>query len=409
MSHRVFVTGVGAITSIGLSAKDFWNSALAGKSGVSNITKFDTTEFSVKIGAEVKNFDPSIYFSLKEVKRSDTFVHYGIAAAAEAVKDSGMLEFDNPVRAGVIVASGIGGIETWEREFRKLIESPRKVSPFFIPMMIINSISGEIAIKFGLKGPNFSVVSACASSAHAICDAYRLIKDGVADVIITGGSEAAITPLAVAGFANMRALSTRNNEPERASRPFDKERDGFVIGEGAGIVILEQAEHAMKRGAAPYCEIAGCGMSCDAYHITAPEPTGEGAATSMKLAIEDAGFKPEDIDYINAHGTSTPLNDMIETKAIKIVFGEYAKSIPISSTKSMIGHLLGAGGGVELIATALSIRNSIIHPTINLDNPDPECDLDYVPNKSRQATVNVALSNSFGFGGHNATIVLKKV
>ncbi|MFA5032805.1 MAG: beta-ketoacyl-ACP synthase II [bacterium] len=408
MENRVFVTGVGAVTPIGLSVKDYWNSLISGTSGVSNITKFDTTEFSVKIGAEVKNFDPLTCFSPKEVKRADTFVHYGIAAAIEAVKDSG-LQFDDPLRAGVIVGSGIGGIETWEREFRKLIESPRRVSPFFIPMMIINSISGEIGIRFGIKGPNFSVVSACASSSHSICDAYRLIKEGLADVVITGGSEAAISPMAVAGFANMRALSTRNDAPTKASRPFDKERDGFIIGEGAGIIVLEEANHAIKRGANPYCELAGVGMSCDAYHITAPDSSGEGAANSMRTALQSAGVKPEDVSYINPHGTSTPLNDAIETKAIKMVFGDLAKNIPISSTKSMTGHLLGAAGAIEIIACALSIRNSMVHPTINLENPDPECDLDYVPGNARSVNVNVAISNSFGFGGHNATLVVKKI
>lgn len=408
MNNKVFVTGIGVVTPIGLSVKDFWNSALSGINGISLISKFDTSDFSVKIAGELKNFDPLAYFSPKETKRADSFVHYGVAAATEAFKSSG-LTIDNPTRAGAIIASGIGGIETWEREFRKLIESPRKVSPFFIPMMIINSASGEIAIKFGLKGPNYSIVSACASSAHAICDSYRLVKDGIVDIMLTGGAEAAVTPLAVAGFANMKALSTRNDNPGKASRPFDKDRDGFIISEGAGIMILESEEHAKKRGATPLCEIAGCGMSCDAYHITAPDPSGEGTANAMRLALNDAKINPEDVNYINAHGTSTPLNDVIETRAIKTVFAEYAKKIPISSTKSLIGHLLGAAGAVELIAAIMSIQNSVVHPTVNLENPDPECDLDYVPKQARQITVNTVLSNSLGFGGHNASIIIKKI
>ncbi|MDI6840139.1 MAG: beta-ketoacyl-ACP synthase II [bacterium] len=409
MKRRVVVTGLGAITPIGLSVKEFWQALLSGTSGVSKITKFDTTEFPVKIGAGVKGFDPAKYFSPKEIRRLDRCSQFAVAATFEAIKDAELkIETEDPLMIGVIVGSGIGGIETWEAEFKHIEQSPRKVSPFFIPMMIINSVSGEISIRLGVKGPNFAVVSACATAAHAIGEAYRLIKHGDADMIITGGTEAAITPLSVAGFANMKALSTRNDEPEKASRPFDKERDGFVIGEGAGIIILEELTHAINRGAKVYCEVVGYGMTCDAYHLTAPEPEGREAARCMKLALQEGDIHLEELDYINAHGTSTPLNDKIETVAIKLALGEHAKKVAISSTKSMIGHLLGAAGAVELITTVLSIRDSIIHPTINLEIQDPECDLDYVPNKAREKNIRVALSNSFGFGGHNASIALKK-
>jgi 3-oxoacyl-[acyl-carrier-protein] synthase II len=408
--RRVFITGVGAITPVGNSAKEFWNSLIAGISGIGEITKFDTSEFPVKIGAEVKGFDGTKYFSPKEIRRKDLFIQYAVAAAEEAIKDSGIdVEKEEPSRIGVIVGSGIGGIETWEREFRVLAQSPRKVSPFFIPMMIINSASAEISIRFKLKGPNFGVVSACATGAHAIGEAYRVIKYGDADIVITGGSESAITPLSVAGFANMKALSTRNDEPQKASRPFDLKRDGFVIGEGVGIIILEEEKHALKRGAELYCELAGYGMTGDAYHITAPDPSADETARVMELALQESGIPIEEIDYINAHGTSTPLNDKIETKAIKRVFKEHAYNLSISSTKSMIGHLLGAAGAVELIATVFSIKYGIIHPTINLEYPDPECDLDYTPNKMRKREVRAAISNSFGFGGHNTAIVLKKL
>jgi 3-oxoacyl-[acyl-carrier-protein] synthase II len=410
MKNKVFITGMGVVTPIGNSLKEFWSSLVDGRSGVDLITRFDTSQFSVKIGAEVKGFDGKRFFSPKEIRRKDRFIQYVISACEEAIKDS-KLEFEKEDRRriGVVVGSGIGGIETWEKEFRSLEVSPRKVSPFFIPMMIINSAPAEISIRYNLKGPNFSTVSACATGAHAIGEAYRLIKQGDADVVITGGSEAAITPLSVAGFANMKALSTRNEEPKKASRPFDRDRDGFVIGEGAGVLILESEEHARRRGIPLYCEVIGYGRTGDAYHITAPDPSAEETARVMELAVEDAEIKKEEVDYINAHGTSTPLNDKIETKAIKKVFGAYAKQIAISSTKSMIGHLLGAAGVVELIATVLTIKNNIIPPTINLENPDPECDLDYTPLKKREKEVNVALSNSFGFGGHNTTIAIRKV
>ena len=410
MERRVFVTGVGAITPIGNSVKEFWHALLSGVSGVSDITKFDTSEFSVKIAAEVKNFDSSKYFSPKELRKKDRFVQFALAATDEALRNAGIeMENENPERVGVIVGSGIGGMEVWEKEFKKLQESPRKVSPFVIPMMIINSASGEIAIRIKAKGPNFGIISACATGGHSIGTAYKFIKQGDADVMITGGCEASITPLSVAGFANMRALSIRNDEPKRASRPFDRERDGFIVGEGAGIVILEEESHAMKRGVKPYCELVGCGMTCDAYHIAAPDPSASETARVMKIALDSAGLAPEQVDYINAHGTSTPLNDKVETQAIKNTFGEYAKQVSISSTKSMIGHLLGAAGAVEFIATCLSIRDDIIHPTINLENPDPECDLDYTPNQPKKKEVNIALSNSFGFGGHNSSIAIRKI
>ncbi|MBI4722413.1 MAG: beta-ketoacyl-ACP synthase II [Candidatus Stahlbacteria bacterium] len=409
--HRVFITGVGAITPVGNLVKEFWAAVISGVSGLGNITKFDTTNFSVKIAAEVKGFDGGKYFSPKEVRRKDMFVQYAVAAAKEAILDAGIkIENEDLTRIGVIVGSGIGGIETWAREIKVLEQSPRRVSPFFIPMMIINSAAGEISIRHKFKGPNYGTVSACATGAHAIGDAYRLIKYGYADVVVTGGSEAAITPLAVAGFANMKALSTKNEVPHKASKPFDLERDGFVIGEGAGIVILESEEHAVKRDATQkYCEIIGCGMTGDAYHITAPEPSAVEAARAMKLALEEGSCNPEEVDYINAHGTSTPLNDKIETQAIKIAFGEYAYKLPISSTKSMIGHLLGASGAVELIATCLSIKEGIIHPTINIEHPDPDCDLNYTPQIAKKVDIRVAVSNSFGFGGHNISIAIRKI
>ncbi|PIP11572.1 MAG: beta-ketoacyl-[acyl-carrier-protein] synthase II [bacterium (Candidatus Stahlbacteria) CG08_land_8_20_14_0_20_40_26] len=408
--RRVVITGMGAVTPIGLSKEEFWRSLLEGKSGVSHITRFDTSGFSVRIAAELKNFSPEKFFPPKKVRRLDRYTQFAICASREAVEDSEIdLSKEDTEKIGVIIGSGIGGIETWEEQHRKLLnDSPRFVSPFFVPMMIINSASAEIGIEFGLKGPNFCVASACASSGHAIGEAYRIIKDRRADVMLTGGTEAAITPTAVAGFANMKAISPRNDEPEKASRPFDKERDGFVLGEGAGILVLEEYEHAITRGKKPYCEVAGFGMTCDAYHITAPDPNGREAARVIKLALGEARL--ETVDYINAHGTSTPLNDKIETMAVKLALGEKnARKVAISSTKSMIGHLLGAAGACELIACVLSMRDGIAHPTINLENPDPECDLDYVPNKARKIKIESSLSNSFGFGGHNSCIALKTI
>ena len=408
--RRVVITGMGAVTPIGLSKEEFWRSLLEGKSGVSHITRFDTSGFSVRIAAELKNFSPEKFFPPKKVRRLDRYTQFAICASREAVEDSEIdLSKEDTEKIGVIIGSGIGGIETWEEQHRKLLnDSPRFVSPFFVPMMIINSASAEIGIEFGLKGPNFCVASACASSGHAIGEAYRIIKDRRADVMLTGGTEAAITPTAVAGFANMKAISPRNDEPEKASRPFDKERDGFVLGEGAGILVLEEYEHAITRGKKPYCEVAGFGMTCDAYHITAPDPNGREAARVIKLALGEARL--ETVDYINAHGTSTPLNDKIETIAVKLALGEKnARKVAISSTKSMIGHLMGAAGACELIACVLSMRDGIAHPTINLENPDPECDLDYVPNKARKIKIESSLSNSFGFGGHNSCIALKTI
>jgi 3-oxoacyl-[acyl-carrier-protein] synthase II len=408
--REVVVTGLGAVTPIGLSVKEFWQSCLQGKSGVSKITKFDTTDFSVKIAAEVADFDPSKYLSPKEVRRKDRFTQFALAAATEAVQDSVLdIEKEDSSRIGVLVGSGIGGMEVWEREYRRLIEgSPSRVSPLFIPMTIINIASSEVAIRLGVKGPNFAVVSACATSGHAIGEAYRIIQRGEADVMISGGTEAAITPLAIAGFANMRALSRRNDEPLKASRPFDKERDGFVVGEGAGILILEEKEHALSRGATVYAEIVGYGANCDAYHITAPDPNGKEATRVMAMAMNEAQINPDEVDYINAHGTSTPLNDKVETLAIKLAFGERAKKVAISSTKSTIGHLLGAACACETIAAILAIRDGVVHPTINLEYPDPECDLDFVPNEAREMDVNVVLSNTFGFGGHNVCLAIRR-
>lgn len=409
MERRIVITGLGAITPIGLSKDEFWTAALKGKNGVGKITRFNTDDFSVKIAAEIQDFDPSKYLSPKEIRRTDRFVQFAIAASLDAIADTKLyLEKEDPTKIGVIIASGIGGIETWETEFKKLAVSPRRVSPLFVPMMVINMASGEVAIRVGAKGPNFAIVSACASGAHAIGEAYRIIKTGDADIMIAGGSEAPITPLCVAGFSNMKALSTRNDEPEKASRPFARDRDGFIVGEGAGVCILEELEHALARNAPIYCEMVGCGMTCDAYHITAPDPLGEQPARAMKLAMEQGNLSCNEIDYINAHGTSTQLNDRAETNAIKKTFGKYAKRVSISSTKSMIGHLLGATGGVEFIATVLSVKQGIIHPTRNLDNPDPECDLDYTAHTSRKIEVRAALSNSFGFGGHNITLAIRK-
>lgn len=409
MERRIVITGLGVITPIGLSKDEFWTAALKGKNGVGKITRFNTDNFSVKIAAEIQNFDPSKYLSPKEIRRTDRFVQFAIAASLDAIADTKLhLEKEDPTKIGVILASGIGGIETWETEFKKLAVSPRRVSPLFVPMMVINMASGEVAIKVGAKGPNFAIVSACASGAHAIGEAYRIIKTGDADIMIAGGAEAPITPLCVAGFSNMKALSTRNDEPEKASRPFARDRDGFIVGEGAGVCVLEESEHALARNASIYCEMVGCGMTCDAYHITAPDPLGEQPARAMKLAMEHGNLSCSQIDYINAHGTSTQLNDRAETNAIKKTFGKYAKRVSISSTKSMIGHLLGATGSVEFIATVLSVKQGIIHPTRNLDNPDPECDLDYTPYTSRKIEVKSALSNSFGFGGHNITLAIRK-
>ncbi len=410
MRRRVVITGLGVISPVGIGKDIFWENIKKGKSGISRISKFSVDDFPTKIAGEVKDFNPEDFIDKREARRLDRFSQFAIAATKLALEDSGW----NPTEeekenTAVIVTSGIGGFETLENQFRTLFEKgSNRISPFLIPMVIINIASGNISIFFGFKGPNYSPVSACASSAHAIGIGYRLVSSGEADFAIVGGSEASITPMGIAGFCALQALSTRNDEPEKASRPFDAKRDGFVMGEGAGILILEELNHALDRGARIYAEIVGFGASDDAYHITAPDPEGNGAVLSMKRAIKDANIRPEEINYINAHGTSTKLNDKIETLAIKKVFGEYAYKIPVSSTKSMIGHLLGATASVESIATVLSIYEGILHPTINYEEKDPECDLDYVPNVARKWDVKYALKNSFGFGGQNATLIFKK-
>ncbi len=408
--RKVVITGMGVVTPVGNSLEEFWNSLLEGRSGVGPITRFDTSDYDTKIAAEVKDFRPELYMDRREARRMDRFCQYGVAAANMAIEDAGLHNGGvDKERVGVIIGSGIGGMETFSAEIKKLFDhGPRRVSPFFIPMLIADIVPGHVSIMHGFTGPNYATISACASSSHAIGEGLQMVRDGRADVMVVGGTEAAILPMGVAGFNAMRALSTRNDEPERASRPFDADRDGFVMGEGAGVLIIEELEHAKRRGARIYAELAGAAYTADAYHITAPAPGGAGAARAMRLAIEDAGLRPEDIDYINAHGTSTPHNDREETKAIKAVFGDYAYEVPISSTKSMIGHLLGAGGAVELVATVLTLRNGKIHPTINYEVQDPECDLNYVPNEPIEKEVGAAISNSFGFGGHNVCLVVKR-
>ena len=408
--NRVVVTGMGVVTPVGNNTSVFWENICNGKSGVDRITLFDPSDFDSKIAGQIRDFDASMYLGQKDARRMDRFAQLAVASSKMALDDSGLdLDKENKDRIGVIIGSGIGGLKVIEDQHNILIKKgPSRVSPFLIPMLIIDMASGQVAIQFGLKGPNFAIATACASGSHAIGEAFRIIQRGEADMMVAGGTEAAITPTGLAGFCKMKALSTRNEEPERASRPFDKDRDGFVMGEGAGILFLEDLDHAKKRGAVIYAELAGFGMTADAYHITSPSPEGEGAARAMKLAMADAALNPEDIDYINAHGTSTPFNDRCETKAIKAVFGKYAKKIPVSSTKSMTGHLLGASGGVELVASVLSINHGVITPTINYENPDTECDLDYVPNIARKCKVRCAMSNSFGFGGHNSVLVVKE-
>lgn len=409
--RRVVVTGIGAITPIGLDANEFWQGLIAGRNGVAPITHFDTTNFETKFAAEVKNFNPDLYFDKKTVKRLDPFSQYALASAIQAINNSGIdLEKVNKERAGVIYGSGIGGMQTLQSEHFKYFESksPSVISPFFVPMMISDLAAGQISIRFGFKGPNYATTSACATASHAISDAFMLVQRGTADVMICGGSEAAITEISMGGFGAMRAISTWNDRYLEASRPFDKDRNGFVMGEGAGTLLIEELNHALSRGAKIYAELAGIGLTADAYHITAPAPGGEGAVRSMKMALEDAGLTIYDIDHINAHGTSTPHNDVNETKAIKTLFGDHAYKLVVNSTKSMTGHLLGAAGGIEAIATVLTIKNDLIPPTINLDNPDPECDLNYSAKKVTQKIVNAAISNTFGFGGHNASLLFKK-
>ena len=408
--RRVVITGMGPITPIGTRTDNYWRALVDGVSGAGPITRFDASEYSTRIAAEVKDFDPQQYVERKEARRMDRFVQFAIAASKLAVEDSGLeIRDNNADRVGVLIGSGIGGIGTWEEQHRILLEKgSNRVSPFFVPMLISDMGSGMVSILLGAKGPNMTIVTACATATHAIGEAFEIIKRGDADVMIAGGSEAAVTPLAVAGFCSMRALSTRNEEPGRASRPFDLNRDGFVIGEGAGTVIVEALDHALARSAPVCAEIIGYGASGDAYHITAPAPEGEGAARSMAAAVSDAGISPEDVDYINAHGTSTDANDKLETTAIKTVFGDHAYKVAISSTKSMTGHLLGAAGVIEAIACICTIMEGVIPPTINYETPDPECDLDYVPNTARKQDVRIAMSNSFGFGGHNATLVFAR-
>ncbi len=409
--QRVVITGVGAITPIGNTATEFWNGMMEGRSGTVPITRFDATEFDTRFAAEVKNYDPTIHITRKEVQRMDLFSQFAMSAAIMAVEHSGIdFEKTNRERIGVVFGSGIGGMWTYHHQQQNLYDrggKPDRISPFFVPMLISDIAAGHIAIRYGLKGPNYGTVSACATSSHSIADALMLMQRGMADVMLAGGSEAVICPMGIGGFNAMKALSTRNDDPATASRPFDKDRDGFVMGEGGGILVLETLEHALNRGATILAELAGIGLTDDAYHITQPAPGGEGAVRSMKLAIEDAGLVPADIDYINAHGTSTPFNDKSESAAIASVFGDHAKNLLISSTKSMTGHLLGAAGAVEAIATTLAIVNSMAPPTINQFTPDPECTLNYVANAPQPLTIRAALSNTFGFGGHNATLCFK--
>lgn len=410
MLKRVVITGLGIVSPVGTGLEKFWSSLTAGISGIGPVTRFDPAQFGTKVAGEVKDFEPTRYIGKKEVRRMDRFTQFAVAATEMALQDANLdLEVENRDRIGVILGSGVGGIETLEEQTRVLAEKgPGRVTPFFVPMMIANMGAGQVAITNCLRGPNITSVSACASGSNAIGDAFKMLQYGRVDVMISGGSEAAITPLAMAGFISMKAMSTRNEEPEKASRPFDAERDGFVIGEGAAILVLETLEHALNRNARIYAEIVGYGSTCDAYHMTAPDPTGHGAANSMKEALLDAGIEPTAVDYINAHATATPPGDKAETLAIKKIFGQHAYKLAISSTKSMTGHLLGASGGLEAMVCILAIVNGVIPPTINYETPDPDCDLDIVPNTARVADVNVALSNSFGFGGHNATLVFKK-
>ena len=410
MSRRVAITGVGLVSSLGVGTDANWEALLEGRSGIRTIASFDASAFASRIGGEVRGFDPLAFLSRKDVRKMDVFIQYAIAASEFAVRDAGLAtgEALGP-DVGVFIASGIGGFSTIEREHRALLKGgPRKISPFFIPSAIINLAAGQVSIRFGAQGPNSATCTACSASAHAIGDAYEIIRRGDADVMIAGGSEASITPMGVGGFAAMRALSTRNEEPDRACRPFDKDRDGFIIGEGSGVVILEELERARARDASIYCELVGYGMSADAFHMTAPAEDGDGAVRVMQNTLRSAGVEPDVVDYINAHGTSTPHNDRIETLAIKRCFGDHASSLAISSTKSMTGHLLGAAGGLEAGITALAVRHQVAPPTINLENPDPNCDLDYVANAKREMPITYALSNSFGFGGTNASLLVRR-
>ena len=410
VKRRVVVTGSGLVTPLGTGTEKTWKNLCDGKSGIGNITRFDTSDYAVKIAAEVKDFNPQDFIEPKLARHLDPFVQYAVAAAGMALKEAGLVIDDaNATRVGVFTGNGIGGLSTIEKYHKISLErGPRKITPFFIPMVISNLSAGQISIVFGVKGPNLSVTTACAAGTHAVGEAFRSISRGDCDMAITGGSESTVCPLAVGGFNAMKALSRNNENPEKASRPFDRDRDGFIISEGAGMLVLEELEHAKSRNAEIFAEVTGFGLSGDGHHMAAPPEDGDGAVRCMQMALDDAGLVPEDIDYINAHGTSTPLNDVVETRAIKTVFGGHANKLAISSTKSMIGHMLGGAGGVESVFLALSIRDQIIPPTINLENPDPECDLDYVPNKAREAVINAAISNSFGFGGTNAVLAMKK-
>ena len=410
MTHRVVVTGVGLVCALGIGTEESWKNLIAGQSGVGRVTQFDTTGFDCKIAGEIKNFDPFMWIEKKELKKMGRFIQVALAGADFAIKSANWKPEDSDLNeVGVYVSSGIGGFDIIEREHLKLVQGgPGKISPFFIPSAIVNLASGHISIRYGAKGPNSATATACSASAHAIGDSFKIIERGAADMMICGGTEATVTPMGIGGFAAMKALSTRNEDPAHASRPFDSGRDGFVVGEGAGILILESLEHAQKRNAPILAEIVGYGMAGDAYHITQPASDGDGAYRVMKAAIKDAKLAPEDIGYVNAHGTSTPLGDLIETRALKRVFGDNAKNVPVSSTKSMTGHLLGGAGGLEAGISVLALRDQILPPTINLETPDPECDLDYVPNVARKASVEYALSNSFGFGGTNAALIFKR-
>lgn len=411
--RRVVVTGLGIVSPVGSKLETAWDNIKAGRSGINRISPdlFDASAFSVQIAGNVKDFDASEYIKPKDQKKMDTFIHYGIGAGVEAIRDSGLeVTEENAERIGVLMGSGIGGLETIERNYSAFLNSgPRKISPFFVPASIINMVAGNLSIMYGLKGPNMSIVSACATATHSIGDAARMIVYGDADVMIAGGAEMGSTPLGIGGFAAARALSTRNDDPEAASRPWDVDRDGFVLGDGAGVLVLEEYEFAKARGARIYCELVGYGMSSDAYHMTSPAEGGEGAARCMANAMKDAGLNADEIDYINAHGTSTPAGDKAETMATKRALGDHAYKVAVSSTKSMTGHLLGAAGGIEAVFSVLAIRDQVLPPTINIDNQDPECDLDYVPNVARETTLNVAMSNSFGFGGTNGTLIFKKL
>ncbi len=412
MDRRVVVTGCGLVTALGQDPRTFWDRLLAGESGIAPVEAFDVSDFSVKIGGEVKDFDPHVHLEVRDARHMDRFAQMGVVAAIGAVEDAhlDLANVEDPFRVGAIVGSGIGGLSEYEAQHRRLLEKgPMRVSPFMVPKLMINAAAGQISIQFGIKGPNAGVANACASANNAIGQAFWVIQNNEADVMLTGGAEAALTPLGLAGFCTNKALSTRNDEPARASRPFDADRDGFVLSEGAGIVVLEEYEHARARGARMYAEVIGFGMSGDGLHIVQPDPEGRGAAHAMRQMLADAGAEPDSVDHINAHGTGTPLGDIAETKAVKEVFGDHARRMAVSSTKSSVGHLLGASGGVELIATAFALAEGVVPPTINLDTPDPQCDLDYVPNEPREMALRRAASNSFGFGGHNACLLLQKI